>query len=59
MNLHRSLVKHANSSAGRRMRIAGGALLVLGGAQLGGGIGHALVAVGLVASLPALLGTCA
>jgi outer membrane lipoprotein SlyB len=59
MNLRDRLVMVASSPAGRRTRIAGGVLLVLAGAQLGGGAGHALAAVGLVAAVPALLGTCA
>lgn len=59
MNLHDRLIALASSPAGRRMRVAGGALLVLAGAQLGGGAGHALVAVGLLAAVPTLLGTCA
>ncbi|MDQ7840443.1 MAG: hypothetical protein RDU83_05360 [bacterium] len=54
MNLHDRLIALASSPAGRRMRVAGGALLVLAGAQLGGGAGHALVA-----AVPTLLGTCA
>jgi len=59
INLRDRLVAAAISRAGRRTRIAGGVLLVIAGAQLGGSAGHALVAVGLVAALPALLGTCA
>lgn len=59
MNLRDRAVMVASSPAGRRMRVGGGVLLVIAGAQLGGGAGHALVAVGLVAALPALLGTCA
>jgi len=59
MSLHDRFVAVASSPAGRRMRVGGGVLLVIAGAQLGGGAGQALVAVGLVAAVPALLGTCA
>lgn len=59
MNLHRRIVKGATSPLGRWARIIGGGILIFAGSEAGGAVGFMVAATGLVAALPALLGTCA